>query len=161
MSVSRRISEYLDTQRIGYEAIHHPQAFTAQEAAHTMHISGKKLAKAVVLRGDDRLVMAVLPASHRLLVRELQAAVSAKHLQMVDEAELAKIFPDCESGAIPPFGNLYGMETWVDRAVSEAEEIVFCAGTHVDCLRMKFADFAKLAQPQVSSFSELWATKAV
>lgn len=160
MSISRRIGEYLDTQKVGYEVIHHPQAFTAQEVAHTIHISGKRLAKAVVLKGDEKLVMAVVPASHRLNVRELQAASGAKHLQMMDESDLTKIFPDCELGAIPPFGNLYGMDTWVDRAVSESEEIIFCAGTHKDCLRMKYADYASLTKPQVSTFSELWATRA-
>lgn len=161
MSISLRISEYLDAQKVGFEVIHHPQAFTAQEVAHSLHISGKRLAKAVVLKGDDKLVMAVLPASHRLNIRELQAAIGVKHLQMLDESELTKIFPDCELGAIPPFGNLYGMETWVDRAVSESEEIVFCAGTHRDCVRMKYAQYANLTKPQVSSFSELWAARAI
>ena len=81
-------------------------------------------------------------------------------LEMLPEGELIKHFPDCERGAIPPLGRLYGMNVWVDRTISDSEQIVFCAGTHEDCIRMKYSDFAKLAMPRVSRFSEVWATTA-
>ena len=160
MSVPRRIRDYLDSQNTPYEGLSHPQAFTAQEVAHSLHVSGKRLAKTVMLDADGRLVMAVLPASHRLIVSELKAALEVRHLEMLPEGELAKIFPDCDLGAIPPFGNLYGIEVWVDRVVAESGEIVFTAGTHVDAVRMKYSDYAELVKPHESRFSEVWASKA-
>jgi Ala-tRNA(Pro) deacylase len=160
MSIPRRIRDYLDSQKVPYEWLPHPQAFTAQEVAHSLHVSGKRLAKVVVLDADGRLVMAVLPASHRLSLPELKAEVSVQRLEMLPESELVKIFPDCDLGAIPPFGNLYGIDVYVDRAVVEAGEIVFTAGTHVDAARMEYSDYAALVQPHEGRFSELWAPKA-
>ena len=160
MSIPRRIRDYLDSQKAPYEWLPHPQAFTAQEVAHSLHVSGKRLAKTVILDADGRLVMAVLPASHRLIISELKAALEVRRLEMLPESELAKIFPDCDLGAIPPFGNLYGIEVWVDRTVEESGELVFTAGTHVDAVRMKYSDYAELVKPHVGRFSELWASKA-
>jgi Ala-tRNA(Pro) deacylase len=160
MSIPQRIRDYLDSQKALYEWLPHPQAFTAQEVAHALHVSGKRLAKTVVLNADGRLVMAVLPASHRLTMSELKAALEVRHLEMLPENELAKLFPDCDLGALPPFGNLYGIEVWVDAVVAESGEIVFTAGTHVDAVRMKYSDYAELAKPHVSRFSEIWASKA-
>jgi len=160
MSIPRRIRDYLDSQKAPYEWLPHPQAFTAQEVAHSLHVSGKRLAKTVILNADGRLVMAVLPASHRLIMPELKAALEVRRLEMLPESELAKIFPDCDLGAIPPFGNLYGIEVWVDRPVEESGELVFTAGTHVDAVRMKYSDYAELVKPHVGRFSELWASKA-
>ncbi|MGD0920279.1 MAG: YbaK/EbsC family protein [Terriglobia bacterium] len=160
MSIPRRIRDYLDSQKAPYEWLPHPQAFTAQEVAHSLHVSGKRLAKTVILNADGRLVMAVLPAAHRLIMPELKAALEVRHLEMLPEGELAKIFPDCDLGAIPPFGNLYGIEVWVDRTVEESGELVFTAGTHVDAGRMKYSDYAELVKPHVARFSELWASKA-
>lgn len=160
MSIPRRIREYLDSKDVSYEWLPHPQAFTGQEVAHALHVSGKRLAKTVVLDADGRLVMAVLPASHRLNLQELKAALEVKRLEMLPESKLAKIFPDCDLGAIPPLGVVYEIEVWVDRAVAESEEIVFTAGTHVDAVRMKYSDFAALTKPRVSRFSEIWASRA-
>ena len=160
MSIPRRIRDYLDSQKAPYEWLPHPQAFTAQEVAHSLHVSGKRLAKTVILNADGRLVMAVLPASHRLIMPELKAALEVRRLEMLPESELAKIFPDCDLGAIPPFGNLYGIEVWVDRPVEESGELVFTAGTHVDAVRMKYSDYAELVKTHVGRFSELWASKA-
>jgi len=160
VSIPRRIRDYLDSQNAAYEWLPHPQAFTGQEVAHSLHVSGKRLAKTVILNADGRLVMAVLPASHRLVLPELKAAIEVRHLEMLPESELAKLFPDCDLGAIPPFGNLYAMEVWVDRVVAESGEIVFTAGTHVDAVRMKYSDYTELVKPRVSRFSEIWASKA-
>jgi len=160
MSIPRRIREYLDTQNVPYEWLPHPQAFTAQEVAHSLHISGKRLAKTVVVRADERLVMAVLPASHRLIMPQLRASLEARHVEMLPEGELAKVFPECDLGAIPPFGNLYGLDVWVDRAIADQGEIVFTAGTHVDAVRMKYEDFAGLTKPRVARFSEVWGSAA-
>lgn len=160
MSVPRRIREYLDSQNVPHEWLSHPQAYSAQEVAHTLHVSGKRLAKTVVVSADSRLVMAVLPASHRLIMLELRGALEARRLEMLPEGELAKIFPDCDLGAIPPFGNLYGIDLWVDRAIVDAGQIVFNAGTHVDAVRMDYADYARLAKPHTARFSELWTSAA-
>jgi len=113
-----------------------------------------------VLDGDGRLALAVLPASNRLNLQDLQAEMEVTHLEMLSESAMARLFPDCELGAIPPLGRLYGMEVWVDRAISDSEHIVFCAGTHEDCIRMKYSDFAKLSRLRVGRFSQVWATAA-
>jgi len=160
MAIPERIREYLDSHNVSYEPIHHPQAFASQEVAHAMHISGKRLAKAVVLEADGRLVMAVLLASYRLNLAELRSKLEVQHLKMVPEDTLTEVFPDCERGAIPPFGNLYDMDVWVDRAVAESEEVTLCAGTHVDCLHMKYSDFERLSKPQVGLFADVWVGKA-
>jgi len=120
MAIPQRIRDYLDSQDVTYEPVHHSQAFTGQEVAHSLHISGKKLAKTVVLDGDGKLVMAVIPASHRLNLQDLRASLEVIRLEMLPESELVKLFPDCDLGAVPPFGGLYGLEVWVDRTVSDA-----------------------------------------
>jgi Ala-tRNA(Pro) deacylase len=160
MAIPSRIRDFLDSENVSYEELRHQPAFTGQEVAHTLHLSGKRCAKTVVLDGDGRLVMAVLPASNRLNLQDLRAAMEVTRLEMLPESELIKLFPDCERGAIPPLGRLYGMDVWVDRTISDSEHIVFCAGTHEDCIRMKYSDFAKLARPRISRFSEVWATAA-
>jgi len=157
MPVSQRILDYLDSQKVSYECVPHAQAFAAQEVAQTLHVSGKRFAKPVVLDADGRLQMAVLPASHRLDLHRLKTELDVKHLEIVAESELAKYCPDCELGAFPPFGNLYGMDVWVDRSLSQSEEIMFNAGSHTEAIRMKYADFARLVMPQVGRFAELMA----
>ena len=160
MAIPQRIRDYLDSQNVSYEAIHHSQAFTAQEVAHSLHVSGKKCVKAVVAEGDHKIVIVVMPASHRLNFQELKSALKVNQLEMLVESELVDLFPDCDLGAIPPFGNLYGIDVWVDRAVASTEKIVFCAGTHEDCIRMRYSDFAKLTRPFVGQFSELGIAQA-
>jgi Ala-tRNA(Pro) deacylase len=154
MPIPQRIRDYLDSQNVLYEVVHHSQAFTAQEVAHSLHVSGKKCVKAVVAEGDNRTVILVMPASYRLNLQELKTALKARYVEMLVESELTALFPDCEVGAIPPFGNLYGIDVWVDRTVASTEKILFCAGTHEDCVRMRYADFAKLTRPFVSQFCE-------
>jgi Ala-tRNA(Pro) deacylase len=155
MSVPQSICDYLDSQHVSYEWLHHALAFPAQEVAHTLHVSGKHFAKAVMLQADGRPVMAVLPASHRLNLQELKTQLDAKHVEMLPEGELTKLCPDCELGAFPPFGNLYSVETLVDRSLAQSDEIVFNAGSHTDALRMKYADYANLTKPRVGSFGQL------
>jgi Ala-tRNA(Pro) deacylase len=155
MSLPQRIRDYLDSQNVPYQWLPHTQAFPAQEVAHALHVSGKHFAKAIVLHADRRLVMAVLAASRRLSLDELEDALEAKRVEMAPEDELAELCPDCELGAFPPFGNLYGMDVWIDRALGDSEEIVFNAGSHKDALRMKYSDYVKLTKPRVSSFSEV------
>ncbi len=154
MPIPQRIRDYLDSRNVPYEALHHSQAFTAQEVAHSLHVSGKKCVKAVVAKRDDKPVLVLVPASFRLNFQGLKSALKAHHLELLVESELVGLFPDCDRGAVPPFGNLYGMDVWVDRAVASAENLLVCAGTHEDCIRMRYSDFAKLTQPFVGHFSE-------
>jgi Ala-tRNA(Pro) deacylase len=160
MGIPQRIREYLDSQGVPYETLPHPQAFSAQEVAHSLHVSGKKLAKTVVLDADGRVVMAVLPASHRLNLAGFRELVRARRLEMLPESELARLFPDCELGAIPPLARLYGMEVWVDAAIADSPEIVFTAGTHVDAVRMTYEDFERLGPAHIGRFSEPWGARA-
>ena len=160
MTIPQRIRDYLDSQNVPYETLHHSQAFTAQEVAHSLHVSGKKCVKAVVASGDSKTVIVVMPASHRLNFQELKSTLKANHVEMLVERELVDLFPDCDLGAIPALGNLYGIEVWVDRSVASAENILFCAGTHEDCIRMRYADFAKVTRPYLGHFSELATDQA-
>ena len=160
MAIPQRILDYLDSQNVSFETLHHSQAFTAQEVAHSLHVSGKKCVKVVVARGDNKPVLVVMPASHRLNFQELKSALKANQMEMLLESELVGLFPDCDLGAVPPFGNLYGIDVWVDRAVASAENVLFCAGTHEDCIRMRYADFAKLTKPFLGHFSEPGAALA-
>ena len=154
MAIPQRIRDYIDSQNVPYETLHHSQAYTAQEVAHSLHVSGKKCAKVVVASGDGRPVLVVMPASHRLNFQELKSSLKVNQLEMLVESELVRLFPDCDLGAVPPFGNLYGIDVWVDRAVASAENVLFCAGTHEDCIRMRYSDFAKLTRPFLGHFSE-------
>lgn len=154
MAIPQRIRDYLDSQNVPYETLHHSQAFTAQEVAHSLHVSGKKCVKVVAARGDKKPVLVVMPASFRLNFQELKSALKAKEAAMLEESELVGLFPDCDLGAVPPLGNLYGIDVWVDRAVASTERILFCAGTHEDCIRMRYSDFAKLTLPLLGHFSE-------
>ncbi len=154
MSMSLRLQEFLDSKNVRFELLPHYPAFPAQKTAQSLHVSGKHFAKSVILHADGRLVMAVVPASHRLNLHDLKQELEAWCLEMAPESEVEKICPDCELGAFPPFGHFYGMETWVDRALSKSKEITFNAGTHTEAIRMKYADFAELENPRMASFAD-------
>ena len=154
MSIGQRVRDYLDSHHVNYTALPHPQAFSAEKIAEELHLSAKHFAKSVVLRADGYFLMAVLPASHRLNLHRLMESVEAKRLEIVSENELHNLCSDSELGAFLPFGNLYKMETWVDRSLGKSEEIVFNAGTHRDAIRMKYSDYLRLAMPQIATFSE-------
>ncbi len=153
MTMSAHLKSYLDENKIHYTSMTHSLAYTAQAAAATMHIPGKELAKTVVLRGEDSTYLAVLPASHHVSLKKF-AAVAGKQVRMAIEQEFADLFPDCELGAMPPMGQLYGVPVYVDEALAADEEIVFNAGTHRDAIRMRFADFVRLAKPKVCAFAK-------
>lgn len=153
MYLVTRIKEYLDREKVPYEHTVHRTAFTAQEVAAEAHVPGRMVAKTVVLKVDDRFALAVLPASARVDLGSLKASLQAREIRLATEFEFTGLFPDCEVGAMPPFGNLYGLAVYVEEALTRDAEIVFNAGTHQDVVRMKYADFARLAQPQVFPFA--------
>jgi Ala-tRNA(Pro) deacylase len=148
-----RLREFLEKEKVPYQREFHRTAYTAQEIAAEEHIPGKMVAKTVVIKTDDRFVLAILPASARTDLGRLKAAFEAKDVRLASELEFTGLFPDCEVGAMPPFGNLYGVPVYVDASLAEDDEIVFNAGTHQDTVRMKYADFARLAQPKLLDFA--------
>jgi Ala-tRNA(Pro) deacylase len=152
MSV-RRLQDFLDSHHLKYVTIRHSLAYTAQEIAASAHISGKQLAKTVIVKLDGKPAMAVLPASDKVNFERLKEVAGANTVALAREQELQDLFPECEVGAMPPFGNLYGMEVWVAERLAEDEEIAFNAGDHTELIRMAYRDFARLVTPKVAQFS--------
>jgi len=145
----KRLKEFLDSHGVKYVSIGHSAAFTAQEIAASAHVPGKELAKTVVAEADGRMVMAVLPASHRVVLDFLQDATGAESVRLASERDFRDRFPDCDIGAMPPFGNLYGMDVFVSESLAEDEEIAFNAGSHTELIRLPYRDFERLVQPKV------------
>jgi Ala-tRNA(Pro) deacylase len=143
------LREFLDRNRIRYMVISHSVAYTAQGIAALTHIPGKELAKTVMVMIDGRLAMAVVPASFRVDLYRLKKYLGANSVELASESDFRDRFPDCETGAMPPFGNLYGMDVFADQALTEDKEICFNAGSHREIVRMKFADFRNLAEPVI------------
>jgi Ala-tRNA(Pro) deacylase len=149
----QKLKEFLDSQKVKYVTIYHSPAFTAQEIAASAHIPGQELAKTVMVKVDGKMAMAVLPASYRVDLDRLAQVVGADRVELANEKEFKDMFPACEVGAMPPFGNLYGMETYVADSLTEDDEIAFNAGSHTELVRMKYEDFARLAQPKITTLS--------
>jgi Ala-tRNA(Pro) deacylase len=132
----------------------HAPVATANEVAVALHVSGKVVAKAVIVKRGDQPVMVVLPAHHQVDVQRLSELMEGK-LRLARESELRELFPDCELGAVPPFGNLYHLPVWVAEELTKDDEIVFVAGSHAIAIRMKYADYADLVSPHVAACSHL------
>ena len=153
MSISTRLKSFLDENQISYSVITHTTAYTGQGAAAAMQISGKELAKTVVLWAGEEMILAVLPAPNHVRLDKLAAEVR-KSVRLATEQEFSSLFPDCELGAMPPFGSLYNLPVYVDESLAADEAIVFNAGTHRDAIRIRYQDFARLAKPRVCSFAK-------
>ncbi|HYW78061.1 MAG TPA: YbaK/EbsC family protein [Thermoguttaceae bacterium] len=149
----RKLREFLDHHNVKYVTIRHSQAFTAQEIAASAHIPGRELAKTVMAKVDGRMVMAVMPASQKLILELLREAASTDRVELATEREFRDLFPECEVGAMPPFGNLYGMDVFVSRSLAEDEEIAFNAGSHTELVRLAFRDFDRLVEPKIAALS--------
>jgi Ala-tRNA(Pro) deacylase len=145
-----QLSEFLDSNDVKYVTIRHSPAFTAQEVAASAHIPGKDMAKTVIVDLDGRKAMAVLPASSRLDLNHLREAAGARRAEITDERTFEGLFPDCELGAMPPFGNLYGLDVFVADSLAEDQEIAFNAGTHTEVVRLAYQDFERLVHPKVA-----------
>lgn len=153
MPIITKLREFLDSAGVKYEVLSHRQAFTAQEVAEAQHVKGKELAKVVVLRSGGQFFMAVLPAPFRVDLDLAEGVVGRHDLRLATEEEFTGLFPQCEAGAMPPFGNLYNLPVFVDQSLTRDEDIVFNAGTHTQTVRMKYADFVRLVQPKVAAFA--------
>jgi Ala-tRNA(Pro) deacylase len=144
-----KLQEFLDQENVRYVLMKHSPAFTAQEVAAVTHIPGQELAKTVVVKLDGKMALVVLPAPEMIRMSHLRAVTGAQEVELATEDEFKHTFPDCEVGAMPPFGNLYGLETLVEESLTEDEEIAFNAGTHTELVRMAYRDFERLARPRV------------
>ncbi len=149
MPILTTLKQYLDTEAVPYEVLTHAPAYTAQEVAAAQHVAGRELAKVVIARADGAFVMAVLPAPRRLDLQKLGAALGARDVRLATEPEFAALFPQCDPGAMPPFGNLYGLPVVVDASLAADETVVFQAGTHTETVRMRYDDFVSLVRPRV------------
>jgi Ala-tRNA(Pro) deacylase len=150
---AQKLKAFLDEQRIKYVSVQHSPAYTAQEVAASAHVTGKHFAKTVIIKIDDRLAMAVLPSNRKVVLHDLREITGSDHVGFATEDEFRSAFPDCEVGAMPPFGNLYGMEVFVAPSLQENQEIAFNAGTHTEVITMAYRDFERLVQPKVMSFT--------
>src|SRR5512144_805246 len=148
---ARPIEMLLRDSHVSYELHHHPPAFSAQRLAACEHVPGKMVAKVVIAVAADRML--VLPATAQVNLMKFAEAVETENVRVARENEFAAIFADCEVGAMPPFGNIYGLPVLVDRSLAEDEEILFQAGTHTDTIRMRYTDFADLVHPRVADLA--------
>ncbi len=149
---AKLLKEFLDRRGVKYISIQHSPAFTAQEIAELSHVSGRDFAKTVIVKIDGALAMVVLPATRRLVMLDLCELLEKPHVRLATEDEFRSAFPDCELGAMPPFGYLYGMTTYVAGSLTEEQEIAFNAGTHREVIKMRFEDFAALVKPVLLDF---------
>ena len=150
---SKKLKSFLDENKVKYISIQHSSAYTAQEIAAIAHIPGKDLAKTVIIKIDGKMAMAVLPASYKVSFDNLKNLLGAKEVRLAYEQEFIDKFPDCEVGAMPPFGNIYGMDVFVAESLADDEEIAFNACNHTELIKMSFSDFEKLVQPKRIKFS--------
>jgi Ala-tRNA(Pro) deacylase len=147
-----KLREFLDANHVKYQIIEHSKAYTAQEIAARSHVSGQELAKTVMLKIDGNLAMAVLPASEHVDAAALKKQIGAESVRLATELEFNGQFPDCETGAMPPFGNLYGLPVFVEEVLTRDQQIAFNAGSHIELMRLAYEDFARLVQPRVMKF---------
>lgn len=149
----KKLKDYLNENGVKFVTISHSKHYTAQEIAASAHIPGKELAKTVMFRMDDRMAMAVVPSSCRVNLDLLQKASGAGLVDIASEKEFKALFPDCEVGAMPPFGNLYEMPVFADAKLAEDSEIAFNAGSHTELIRLPYEDFERLVRPKVARIS--------
>lgn len=154
MTVPESIERFLREHGAAYTTLRHPAAYTAQEGAAVAHVPGREWAKAVVCFADEKPVLAVVPAHFAVDLDRLRPLTGARSLRLAREDEFAPLYPECEAGAMPPLGPLYGQRVFVDKSLTADPEIVFNGGTHMDAIRMRYEDFAALVRPEVAEFGK-------
>jgi Ala-tRNA(Pro) deacylase len=148
-----RLENYLRENQVRFEEHHHPRAVSAQEVAASEHIPGRMLAKTVMVLADREMVMLALPAPYQVDLEKAAAALGVHEARLAEEEEFEDSFPDCEVGAMPPFGNLYGVPVYVEKTLAEDETIVFRSGTHTETMSVSYSDFERLVEPTVAQFA--------
>ena len=150
MAILKRLKAMLDEAKVPYKVYDHALAYTAQEIAAKQHFSGNEMAKVVMLQVDDTLLMAVIRGNDKISLNEVRDSLGARHVRLATEDEFIARFPECEIGAMPPFGNLFGVKVYVDAALAKDEFIYFNAGNHVQTVHMKYKDFERLVKPETA-----------
>jgi Ala-tRNA(Pro) deacylase len=150
----QKLKTFLDDNGIKFVSMQHSAAYTAQEVAALAHIPGEELAKTVMVKIDGVMAMAVVPASHQIDFERLRDVAGAEQVELASEDEFKGFFPACDVGAMPPFGNLYDLPVYCSNALSEDLEIAFSAGSHSELIRLAYADYEQLVQPEIASFSK-------
>jgi Ala-tRNA(Pro) deacylase len=153
MMPANRLFKFLDENEIKYVTLKHSPAYTAQGVAASAHIPGREMAKTVMVKLDGKMAMAVLPASENVNFSKLKKVAAAEEADLAGESEFRDLFPNCEVGTMPPFGNLYELPVYSDIRLAEDEEIAFSAGSHAEVVRMRYLDYERLAKPEIASFS--------
>jgi len=148
MEIPKRLIDCLNENKVHYEILQHPEAVTAQRIAQAEHVKGRHHAKVVMIKSGDQHVIMVLPADHQIDLEKAEKAIG-KPISLDKEEEFKSLFPDCAIGAMPPFGNLYGLSTYMDKDLAEQEYIVFEAGTHTDAIKMSYRDYETIVKPKV------------
>jgi len=149
----RKLREFLDSHAVRYFVVSHSAAYTAQEIAAAAHVPGKELAKSVIVTIAGKMAMVVLPASRQLDFELLRELTGTRDVELADEKEFSGLFPECEPGAMPPFGNLYGMDVYVSEELEDDDEIAFNAGAHTELLRLSYESYKRLVHPIVAKLS--------
>jgi Ala-tRNA(Pro) deacylase len=149
---ARTLKKFLDENGAKYVSIEHSPAFTAPEIAASADVSGNNFAKTVIVKMDGDLAMVVLPANRKIVISELREMMLSEKVELATESEFQARFPDCEVGAMPPFGNLYGLPVYLAQSFSDEEEIAFNAGTHREVIKMPFEEYANLVNPTIMDF---------
>jgi len=144
----KRLKTFLEHHGIQYTQQTHATAYTAAGVASVSHVKGKEMAKAVMVLADEKLVMLVVPANTHIRLKQAKSALKAHQVFLASEADFAHVFPDCEVGAMPPFGNLYGIPVFVDETLTRDKEIAFNAGNHRELIKMSYAEYERVVQPQ-------------
>lgn len=152
LKIPKQLIDCLKENKVDYEILHHPEAVTAQRIAQAEHVKGRHHAKIVMVKSGEQHLMTVLPADHQIDLKKLKKAIG-KAVSLDSEQDFKPLFPDCAVGAMPPFGNLYGVPTYVDKSLSQEEYIVFEAGTHTDAIKLSYRDYEKIAKPRVEDFA--------
>lgn len=150
--ISARLKDLLERNKIPYQSIPHAVSYDAQRTAEAAHVRGHEFAKAVIFRADGRLGMAVLPASDQVDLELLRAGLGAQELMLAEQDEIREAFPDCDVGAMPPFGELYGVEVFVSPRLREDERIAFKGGSHDEAVAIRYSDYERLVQPTMMRF---------
>lgn len=153
MAIPRSIEHFLGDQHVSYAVLHHRPAYTAQEEAAATHVPGGQWAKTVVCVADERPILAVLPAGSKIDISRLRSATGARAVRLASEREFEALYPECETGAMPPLGPLYGQAVFVDRHLAGSKEIVFHAGSHTDAIRVRYDDFTRVVHPREADFA--------
>ena len=153
MPCIERLESLLRQESVPFQVQHHPLAYTAQQLAAAEHVPGRMIAKVVMVYADGQPAMLVMPAPAHVNLMRAALALKVREVRLAREEEFARQFPDCEVGAMPPFGNLYGVPVWIDKSLAKDDTIIFAAGTHTDTIQVAFSDFERIVKPIVGDFA--------